>query len=260
MIGVTTQLAAYRVAVAELPSRLRLRERDVQIVVVSADAAGVASAARAIEEGAQAIVVDRPGVGTGDLVALRDTGAPIVLARAGLRDDVARDARTPGAGADAAPRAVTVQTLAARGALGDALLDAIGWGRTLTGGEITLRSAHGTADAALADLVGGSGVGVGVIASERLGAGGSARLRATAIGAHRVDVVSVGARVTVSRSTPAGELVLPRRWESPERLAVRRAIGVLTEGTAPSDVDEWTHDLALVRRIMTAARTEHQRK
>lgn len=253
MIGVATALPGYRIAVAELPARLRLRERDAQISVVRADADGIAVALRAVGRGARVIVVDRPGADAGDFAGLSATGVSVVLNRPSLRDDDIHDARRADGGADAVPVAVTVQALTARGALGDVLVDAMGWGRVLAGSPLTLRSGHRVADAVLADLAGAGGIGVGVVASERLGAAGPARLRATTIGVHRTEVVSIAGRTTVTHSTGAGEWVLPRRWESSERVALRRALDVLSGARAATDIAEWAHDLSCAAGVMRTA-------
>lgn len=255
MIAVDTQLAAYRSAAAELPMRLRVREGAGEIAVVRADAAGLAAGVGAAERGARVVVIDRPGTDDGDLAALRATGVAIVLARHGLRTDDAAQSAASGAGA---PAAICVQAIGARGALGGVLLDAVGWARVLAGGDLALRSAHRRATAALADLSGPGGGGIAVIASEMLGTFGVGRLRATAIALHRTDVVSSRGQTTVSRATPDGELVLPRRWESHERLALRRALAALAGEQNPTDAVDWAHDLALATAIVGSAPGTHQ--
>jgi len=253
MIGLTTTLAGYRAAAAELSGRVRLIAESGDIVAVSGDPSGLDIARRVTERGVRAVIIDRPRLASDDLGALRATGVAVILNRPALRADDAGDA-SPSTTASA----VSVQAHVARGALRGMLTDAVGWGRVLAAGPLALRAAgseggrDGGERAVLADLTAPGRTGVALIASERLGTRGEARLRATVVAPERVDVVWSDGVALVTRSTRAGTLAVPRRWESPERLALRRALAALEGEAAIDDVDDWNHDAGIARAILAA--------
>ncbi|QKJ20400.1 hypothetical protein [Microbacterium hominis] len=250
MIGVRTDLDEYRAAVAELPATAALSDAADSIAVVRGAAGWARTVLHAVASGARAVVVDAPDSASGDLDALAGCAAPIVFSRRGLRADAAADAASSGR-----PAAVTVQLQAPRGGLRAALVDAVGWARVIAGADLAMHAAAGDDRSALVDLAYDGG-GAVLIGSERLDARGILRLRATSVAPERVDVVTDGIAATVTRATPAGELVLPRRWEAPARLALRRAVAALEEGAAIDDLSQWRHDAALAERARAASSAE----
>ena len=249
MIGVRTDLEEYRAAVAEFAATTRLGRQAAEIAVVLGGPAWPGAVARAIGAGARAVIVHQPVPDLHGLEELAPTDVPVVLARPGLRADDARDAAPV-----ALPAAVSVQLQTPRGGFFAGLADAVGWARVLAGRELELRGVARDAHAALVDLEpAAGGAGIAVIASERLDARGVMRLRATTVAAERVDVVSNGTVATVTRSSPAGDLVHARRWESVARLALRRAVAAVEEGAVVDDLQEWRHNVALARRAAASA-------
>lgn len=245
MIAVATPLARYRVAAAELSARVDIRRDEAQLVAVAGDPHGLSEAEEGVARGARVVIVDRPRADPAALDRMREweeRGVAVVLLRPALRADVAGDALP-----SAPPSDVVVQTQTSAGEMLDAVVDAVGWARVLRGGALVVRSVARAPGAVLADLA-GSGAAASVVASERLGAAGARRLRAVAVGAHRVEVVSTDAVAVVTRSTAEGDLVLPRRWESGERLALRRALAALA-GEPVRDLDDWAGDLAVAAQI-----------
>lgn len=249
MNTLATLLAGYRVAAAELAGSVRATDGPAEIVAVHGDPSGLAEAAQRISAGARVVIVDRPRTDDGlveGLLGCARAGAAVLLARPGLRADVAGDAAPSSASAD-----VAVQVQAPARQLLDALVDAVGWARLFGGGVLALRAVARVGGAVLADLA-GPGAAASVLASERLGGAGEGRLRVTAVGVDRVEVVSAGDHAVVTRSTRQGDLTLPRRWESVERLALRRAIAFLSGDQHVADLDEWAHDVDVAARISAA--------
>lgn len=247
--GVNTADGPYAVAVAELPlSAHRSADRAGAVVVVPGDAGWRDAARRAEADGAAAIIVRDPGV----IDAVRPPAsagtAPIVIERVLLRSDVAFDA-----GQAPVPELALIQVeCSGSSAEFDTVLrDAIGWARVLGGGALTLLTVTATSRGLCVLLerpavdAGDRPVAVTVLASRRAA---SAWIRAVAIGADRVEVTIDNARgiAAVERSTAAGRLTVPPRWESPERVVLRRALDAARD---TDECAEWEQDATLVALI-----------
>ena len=122
--------------------------------------------------------------------------------------------------------------------------DAVGWARTLTGQAL----AFGSADRGLALLdAAGFAVAVSVVATRRPGRGW---VRAQALGTIVTDVEVEGREARVTSSSAAGRLILPTRFESSERLALRRAIEAIAAADRPADLEELVSDTVLAEQLL----------
>jgi hypothetical protein len=231
--------ADFRAACAELPRSARLVDEPRGAVVVTTGSAD--SLVRAAEQGAVALIAPRPGS------ALPDVGLPVVVDRPLLRVDLAADARS-----DQAPALVQIEASAAVADVPATLRDALGWARILVGGTLELRERQVAPDAVTVLLDGGTRdatpVPVALVITSRRGT--SPWLRATALGPERREVVVDVARglARVERASVDGRTFPPIRWESPARLALRRALDAVT-GARPADLTDWNHDDALAQAI-----------
>lgn len=243
MNGIRTALPSFRVAAAELPSSFRVVEEHAVVVAVAGAPGWADEAGRVIDRGARVVVVDAPHHDAGDVSALAARRVPVTLSRPALRADDAHLASTR-----SPTRAITVEAHSPRGHLATTLADAVGWARVLGGGHLDLRSTSASGVAVLADLSGPS-CDVALVASERSDPRGVARLRATTLAAERVDVLVEGSAAQVTRSSAEGDLRVARRWESPARLALRRAAAALHEGGS-DDLADWCHDSLLAHAIL----------
>jgi len=192
--------------------------------------------------GAIAVVVTGPvPVAPAELDALtaRAGDIPIILDRARLRADVAEDAAGAGGGAPLH----TAQCTASATAIAGAICDAIGWLRVLSTGPVRLRSAATTAHGAVA-LLDAGGDAATLTATVLATDGG--RIAVSALGVVRTDVaIATPQPARVTRDDGSGAVTLPTRWESHDRLALRRAIDAVIAGERPTDVADFAHDARL---------------
>lgn len=246
-IAVAAPDGPYAVAVAELPlSAHRSLERAGSIVVIDADAGWGKRARAAVGDRALAVVVrDARSLSANEFDAARAAAARVVIERGLLRADTVADAV---ANAIATPSLVQIECSGSSGELATVTRDAIGWGRVLAGGRLEFVAATMTSRGLCVLLErrepGAAALPVTVLASRRAA---PAWIRATAIGSDRLEVTIDSARrlAVVERSTAAGRTTLPTRWESPERVVLRRAIAFASTGEASSDLAELEHDAVL---------------
>ncbi len=252
MIAVHTRASAYRAAVAELPLSTRLADAPKGAVVVVPGDRGWAGAVVAAEEaGARAVVVADPMLAALDelrLLAGR-IGIPVIVERPLLRPDVADDARAALAGEDpgAVPRTIVLDAAASASRLGVVARDAVGWGRVLARESATMLS--GDRGLALLETAGGTALTLSVVTTRRRGSGW---VRAQALGEAIADVDVEGRAISVVISTPSGRLILPPRYESSERVAVRRALAALESAEAPDDLRDLISDTEPVEGIFAS--------
>lgn len=237
---IVAELLAYRAAVAELPLNASLGTDPEGAVLVVPDLAAVR---RAIERGAAAVVVaDVARATSKEAEGLAASRVPIVLARPRLRADVADSVRAP---ADP-PRHIVADVVAAPRARTAAVADAVGWIRILAGGAPKARAADPTGVAVI-DGPRGEAIALTVAAS----ADREARFRVEALGTARVMIAADDTRrdVDVTTTTFSGALRAPRRWETPERLALRRALDALG-GEHVRDLADLAADLRVTEAIL----------
>jgi len=209
--------AAFRIAVAELPTSATPTrdERGAVVVVRSVD-----DVAGAVARGASAIVVaDGASAASArgtDLLAA--STVPLVISRPRLRRD------DEAALVTAAFSYVSIDVAAACAERADAAADAMGWARELLGGPLAPRAGAG----GLALLDGPRGEAVAVRISETA-PGRAAALRIEAVGEVRVRIDAGEARgaARIAITDAAGTRIAPTPWESPERHALRRALAAV---------------------------------
>jgi hypothetical protein len=250
MIAVVAPAGAYRTAVAELPLSSRLGDRASGAVVVVPGDTGWVDAVRAAEEaGARAVVVADPEQMPVDEVRLlaQRTRMPVILERPLLRADATADAQSARAAqaGTAPPRAVVLDGAASAGRLSVIARDAVGWGRVLAGQAPTLVSGH--RGLALLETGGGAALTLSVVATRRPGRGW---VRAQALGEVLTDVEVEGRASSIAVATAAGRFVLPARYESSERLALRRAVAAAEANDQPSDLADLIADTEPVEAIL----------
>jgi hypothetical protein len=251
MIGVRTDLPAYRSAVAELPlSACRTSEPAGAIVVVDGSAGWTDAAGAALRAGAAGVVVADPVAASPDalaaLAALAE-GVPVILDRARLRADAAA---TAGRAAEGTAPAIVVATCAAGAAeLPEALRDAVGWLRVLSSGPVSLRSSRSTALGAVA-LFDAGATSATLVASILSAGAAEPRLRLVSSAPMRVEV-AVGARAaaSVAVTDAGGRRTLPEHLESRQRLSLRRAVAAVEADEVPRDVEELAADLVLAAAL-----------
>lgn len=253
MIGVSGATARYRTAVAELPLRARTVEgAQGAVVVIDGSRGWPQRSLVALRAGAAALLVADPvSVDQAEMAALEDTAGrtPILLDRPRLRADVVADAAVP-----EAARHVTADAVAISSELSAVVRDAIGWLRVLAGGELELRAAASLPHGVIALFEESVSRRAATVTASALMGRGDARLRVHAVGETRVEVDLDAAtdRRSVEVSTSEGLLRRPRRHESGERVALRRAIDALADGSLPRDLRAFRHDSDLAARALAA--------
>ena len=268
VVPVVTSLAAYRVAVAALPSRARLEGGAIgpadaedaamvsgAIVVVDGLADWWDTAATAVDEGALAVLVADPREVPAEAAALLGSTTPIVVHRPRLRDDLVGQAV---AARDGSPSRIVVAE--ARGSTVDLepiVRDAVGWVRALGDARVEVAQAAATPRGGTALLRGrddGRVVGSLVIAASHP-KGELLRVRALGETATEVEIDEAMGRREVATSTAAGRMVAPTRYEDGERAAVRRALDAVASGTTRlPDLEDLVHDARAAATIAPLVR------
>lgn len=252
MIAVVTDSESYRVAVAELPLSTRpATDRSGTIVVVPGGGQWSREVRAAADAGAAAVVVSRPVRVDAEVIeslALDLGPMPVIVERPFLRHDAVADLRA--ASPEAPPASVVVVDAVAAASVLDLIVrDAVGWLRVLTGSPPVLRSA----DDGLALFDAGPNNPPAVVTAV-CAPDGSPRIHAHALGETRWELDATEAGVALRATTDRGGLTLPRRHESSERLALRRAVEALDATTAPRDLTELAADTAIAAQIIRGIR------
>lgn len=247
MIAVDARVPAYRHAVAELPLRTRRAAAPEGAVVVLAGGRGwPAHVVAAAQRGAIAVVVVDPVAGTTDaLDVLSEVRVPVLIDRPALRADVTADAAVPSRSA-----MLSVIAASTQGSAEPTVRDAIGWLRVLAGEDLALSASHRTPRGAMALF----DAPVPATLQFAVLTGSEPRLRALAIGPERTEVrIGAGDEASVVVACADGMLRHPRRYETPARVTLRRAIDAV-DGTAPTptDVADLRHDSSLAAAILQA--------
>jgi len=251
---VRTDLDAYRIAVAELPeSAVASRDTRGAVAVVPGGDGWWVVASDAIAAGAAAVVVAQPAVAPIEaLEALASlAGAtPVVVERPLLRADL-----VAGVGASIeelpAPGALVVECHAPARTLGPALRDAIGWARVLARAPLAPLTTESWGGRVLALLGSTEGASVSIVAAAQPGAPIPGRMRITTMAPTRVEI-DADLETVACVTDAAGRGILPALFESPERVALRRAIAAVRAGEPPSDLADLRHDTALAAALLAA--------
>ncbi|HEY8590496.1 MAG TPA: hypothetical protein VIL55_13215, partial [Naasia sp.] len=117
--------------------------------------------------------------------------------------------------------------------LGGALRDLVAWARILAG-PLEVENSRADAGSASALLLAAR---TPVLVRVAVGSVPRPFLRVTALGETGVDVVidELGGRSAITVAASSGSRVLPRRFETPERLTLRAAVADLVGSADPSD-------------------------
>ncbi|HKP07890.1 MAG TPA: hypothetical protein VJU58_11620 [Microbacterium sp.] len=251
---VRTDLDAYRTAVAELPeSAIASPDVEGAIAVVPGGDAWWVAASEAIAAGAAAVIAAQPAVGpieALDALASLAGAVPVVVERPLLRADMVA---AVGASIEElpAPGALVVECHAPARSLGPALRDAIGWARVIARTPLAPRTTESWGGRVLALLDSEQGSAVSIAAAVQPGAPSPGRLRITSIAATRVEVdADLATIVAVTDAT--GRRILPTRFESSERVALRRAISAIRTAERPSDLADLRYDTGLAATLLSA--------
>lgn len=266
-VGVNTADGSYAFAAAELPlSAQRTAAAAGSIVVISGDRGWLERAQLAEESGAMGVIVDDPWSARADDLARGAEIAnriPVVIARPRVRADIAEDAlRTvadpAGMPLEGSPRLVAGECAASALAYDGMLRDAIGWTRILAGGRLTVCAAATVGDSITALLERGAAPGssppmpVTLLATRREAA--PTWLRARTVGAVQTEIVVYGPlhAADIEFATSMGRSRPPRRFESYERLALRRGIAAVSARETVGDLADLIHDAELAERILAS--------
>ncbi|THG31634.1 hypothetical protein [Naasia lichenicola] len=260
-VAVHAGSAPYAIAVAELPRSARIADSvSGAIVTLGGHGRWDLGVEQACAAGAVAMIVDSPAIGSVGLdlglVVELASRVPLVLARPRLRPDVASDALATRRG-DRGAAIIAVECAASTAGYRAMLCDAVGWARTLAGGTLSLASAGDTGQSVAALLVadqGASSHAVTILGARR--DAGAEWLRAAIVGATRTEVAVQGRMrsAEVERADAEGRLRLPTRFESGERLALRRVLEAVRDQVLPTDADELRHDARLVGDFLDGPR------
>lgn len=233
--------ASYGAALAQLPDRVERSEGPTASILVLDGRRERPERIRALlAERPLGAILTHPGSASDVVVdLLAGAGIPVVTDRSLLRaDDAAGVAGVPA-------RHVVIDALAARADMRSTLVDAVGWARIVAGGALTLLASARTRESLLAALESPAGVGVALSATRLATAIGPA-LTVEGLGERRVAVRidrAAGFRdVTVHGAD--GTFVAAARYESSERLSLRRALAAVS-GEPGDDLAELVHDRAV---------------
>ncbi|QIG39194.1 hypothetical protein G5T42_06600 [Microbacterium sp. 4R-513] len=247
-VPVFTSLDRYRGAIAELPATAAVAASPEGAVVVL-DGAGRwwNDVGGALSAGAVAVVVSRPRAAPAEvLAAVADL--PIVLERPLVRPDLASEV-VEARSAARPPSAIVVECHAPAPALEAALAEALGWSRLFAGEQLEVQSARFTGGRGMALIEAGGAASVSLVVATSTGAPPDGRLRVTALGETLLELEIEDQDVRFAATDASSRRIWPTRFESPQRLALRRAAAVQT-GQAPPDVAEFARDRTLAEAIL----------
>jgi hypothetical protein len=249
-VPVLSGLAGYQAAIAELPLHTReAQDAAGAVVVIAGDAPWGDGVRRAAAAGARAVIVSRPAaVPAADIRALRaELGSlPIIVERLLLRSDAASDVAAARAVTGSSEvRLIVVDAAAPVAEAGVVLRDAIAWARVLSGGALAWHAASGGLALSDGRESGDVPVALSVIEVDA----GASWIRAQALGEVRSELGATAGRAVISTTGEHGAVVAPTRFETPQRLALRRAIAALESGEEPPDLEELATDAALAERL-----------
>lgn len=249
--AVSTRLPGYLAALAQLPVSAGPADDvrgGVAVVPGSGDWWQGLLAARA--GGAVAVVLADPGMLRPDAVdgGLWPGDIPVIVDRPGLRADVVADAAQ--ARRSSQPRMLTIDCAGPAAGLAGLIRDGVGWARSLMGSALEPGAGTSTAGATMALLEGrgvdGTPTPVTLMATRAGGRRPGGLIRVVAHGEVRTEVTmdQPAGLVRVETSTGDGIFRAPTRYESPARLALRRAMEACVSGKPTSDLADLLADMA----------------
>ncbi|MGP0222461.1 hypothetical protein [Paenarthrobacter sp. NCHU4564] len=248
--------ARYRAAVAELPTGTR-KAGSVRGSVVDIPGSGDwwTALLHAQAEGAVAAVVGNPQKVPAEAVAtlLGRLSIPVAVERSLARPDDLAAALAARSGGPAT--LVTIECSAPAGDEGSALRDGLRWAATLAGGPLEATSVPIPAEGGMALLHAATSRGhlpVTVLTTRLSRMDALPVLRVAALGEVRSVVESgpTGAGVRLTTSSVGGSTLAAARYESPARLALRRAVDAATSGALLPDLADLLEDQRIVATLL----------
>jgi hypothetical protein len=249
-VPVLSELLSYQAAVAELPLRTtQARHAAEAIVVVPGGGSWCDGVRRAAAAGARAVIVSCPKVvPAAEIRGLSEdlVEFAVIVERALFRSDAASDVADGRAvTGSSVVRLVAIDGAALPAEAGTVLQDAIAWARVLTGGAVAWDAASGELALSTGSGAGDVPVALNVV---RIATGGP-WIRGHALGEVRSELEATTERTVISTTGEHGAVVAPARFETPQRLALRRALDALEGGHAPADLAELAADAALAEQL-----------
>ncbi|GAA2026404.1 hypothetical protein GCM10009819_06970 [Agromyces tropicus] len=255
-IPVVATTPAHRVAVAGLPERAVPSGRAAgAIVMVDGAGAWWDVAGEAIRDGARAVLVTEPdSTPPAPIARLRTgTGTPVLVHRGRLRRDLVDDALSARGGT--APRVTVAECRADRQRQPAVVRDAIGWVRELVGSPVGIAATEGgpSSRRAVTALLSTDGRVTGTLSAIRT-PGADDLLRVRGLGETTTEIELDGTldRIELSTASVGGRLVAPTRFESGERVALRRALDAIAEGSSTSDLADLLHDSEAAAEVLSS--------
>ena len=240
-LPVHTTVAAYRVAVAELPQSTREAHSPVGAIVVVDGGRGWGSrAVAAIDQGARAVVVSSPADTVDlELVASRADKIPVLVERPAVRADVVELFRLKAADARMSlPRLVVAECSGPGSELQQILRDAAAWARIFAGTPLRVDHAAATRHSAsvLASTASQPPVTVMMLATATIANAPLIRVRAMGEVAAGVFIDATQLRTELTVADRHGEWRAPPAREGGARVALRRAVAACTSDELPADL------------------------
>ncbi len=234
----------YEVAVHELPVSSGLAADGAGVVVVVGGSGPAPSVP--IEQSARVVLVaGDPDASVADLGRI-GRSVPVILERPRLRRDLVDDALA-GRG-HTRPALVSLECAAPPELMRSAVRDAVGWGRVLTG-RLTLASRSGGSAGWSALLEGPDGIPV--LLRGTVSRVPEPWIRVLAVGEVTTEVLLDPARrQSVTTLTRNGRTIAPARYETAERLALRRALQVAAGSPDPDDLAALQADTVLAEQVL----------
>ena len=260
--GVWAPEGPYISAIAELAGGARRSDQlEGAIAVVPGDRGWGERVRDAIDGGAAGVVLRDPRTESSDeLAAARQARrkVPMIVERPRLRWDIGGDAKN--LVGDAKLAFVQVQCSAAPDDIHAVVADAVGWAATLAGGPLLHRASRATVRGmgAVLDRDVSPDVCLPVAVLVCLGDRSIPWIRALAVGVDRTEVVVDAATwsASVERTARDGRFTPATRYETSERLALRRMLDALDVRDTPADLDNLARDSSLARQILAGLASE----
>lgn len=245
MIGVRTDLPAYRAAVGQLARSARLTDVPAGAVCAIGGEEGWRDRAAALlDAGALTLLVADPvAPALADLDELIGRGGSVTLERPRLRPALA----VRGDAADAA--IITAQCSSAVVRSAELAQDLAGWLRLLTGTPIGIEAAAAAGGAVIASGRSLGGVPVSLTITATTGDG--AAIDALVIAERRIELRvddAAGTR-SATRADDDGVTTLNLGYETEARAALRRAMAIAVGDDTSGDLEDLRHDVRIVESV-----------
>ncbi|MDO9395477.1 MAG: hypothetical protein Q7T71_02910, partial [Herbiconiux sp.] len=245
---------ASRAAVAELPRSAAVAEHPHgAVVVVDGGSGWPQRALDAVGAGAVGLVVSDPvpvPLEDADRLIAALGRVPVALDRALLRPDAVADALA--AASETPATLLTAVCAAATAEIGPTVCDAVGWLRVLGSAPLRLAVLSGRGSAALALLEGGAEA-TALTARVLVEGSSAARARITAVGPERTEVgVTRHGAPVIRVDREGGALGVAPRFETRQRLALRRVLEAVAGGEGLTDLGDFAADAAIAVPVVAA--------